>query len=246
MTKESFIKRVLLIMNEAGLIDSLGNSLLGADSAQVDRYIEGSFVDAWRRCVKVMPRTWFKNELFKNADIRPDLSGGTGCIVLPLDFYLLTTFKMNGWLKSIYESFLENERTSSIQANEYTRGSEIRPVCTISSKYIEYPVENPPNPSDPVSGIYQVLNYFSLRRGLEKHEMEEAIYVPVVKPLTEMEIDEDLGISDQVLEPLAYLSASTVFTMFEKYDISQALEQRAVEMFPGLQSVRGTNITVKQ
>jgi len=233
MTKESYIKRVLLIMNEAGLMDLAGNSFIGADTAQVDRYIEGSYVDAWRRCVGVMPRTWFRNESFTEAVVFPDLPQGIGYVILPDDFYLLTGFKMKGWVKAAYEASIDNERTSSIQTNEYTRGSRIRPVCTISNKIID-------------GTVTQVLNYYSLERGLSKHEIEEAIYLPACKPLVECKLDEDLQLNQQVIEILAYLSASTVFTMFEKYDIAKALEQRAIEMFPGLKSVRGTNITVKQ
>jgi len=232
-TKAEYINRVMLIMNESGLYDSSGNNLIGADIAQVDRHIEGSFVDAWRRCVKVMPRAWFRNDIFIDAKIVPDLDKGIGYIVLPDDFYLLTALKMKGWVKAVYECYIQNEKTASIQSNEYTRGSEIRPVCTVSNKYVDNKVK-------------QVLNYYSLPKGLDKHEVTEAIYVPVCRPLNEYELNDDLGLDAQILEPLAYLSASTVFTMFEKYDIAQSLEQRAIEMFPGLQSVRGNNITIKQ
>lgn len=244
MTKTDFINRVLLIMNEARLQDVSGNSLLGADTAQVDRYIEGSFVDAWRRCVKVMPRQWFENKIIpiNNNTLFPDYENGIGFVILPSDFYLLVSFRMRSWKKSVLEASLENERVSSIQSNEYTRGSQIRPVCVISNRYIVFPNI----PDSPESRIYDVLNYYSLQRGLSEHVVDESIYIPVVKSLKEINSEDNLTVSEQVLEPLAYLSASTVFTMLEKYDISKALEQRAVEMFPGLQSVRGTNITVKQ
>lgn len=233
MTKQEYINRTLLIMNEAGMFDQSGNSLLGADVTQVDRHIEGSFVDAWRRCVKVMPRTWFKNKSFHDSGVLPDLAKGTGEVRLPKDFYLLTRFKMIGWQKPVYEAYMENEKTASIQTNEYTRGSEIRPICTISSKFV-------------LGSIMQVLNYYSLRKGLGRHEIEEAIYVPVCKALKDFNNDDDIELDVQVIEPMAYLSASTVFTMFEKYEIAQALENRAAEMFPGLTKVRGNNITVKQ
>ena len=232
VTKEEYIKRVLLIMNEAGLMDVDKNSLLGADTAQVDRYIEGSFVDAWRACARVMPRVWFRNLSFASSQLVSDISNGTGYVVLPDDFYLLTGFKMQGWKKGVYEAFINNEKTASIQSNEYTRGSTIRPVCTISNKLIG-------------STVRQVLNYYSLNRGVS-HIVEEALYIPAETSLKDRSDDYQLNLSDQILEPIAYLSASTVFVMFEKYDIAKALEQRAIEMFPGLKSVRGTNITIKQ
>ncbi|MCL2650316.1 MAG: hypothetical protein FWD60_04715 [Candidatus Azobacteroides sp.] len=233
MTKKDYINRVLLIMNEAGLMDLAGNFFIGADTAQIDRYIEGSFVDAWRRCVAVMPRAWFGIKDFSNSYNFKDIPSGTGYVVLPPNFYLLVNFKMKGWVKAVYEASIENERTASIQSNEYTRGSQIRPVCTISNKLIE----NAPK---------QVLNYYSLPKGLSDHVIEEAIFIPVCKPLNKIELHEELDINQQVIEILAYLSASSVFTLFEKYDIAKALDQKAIEMFPGLKSVRGTNTTVIQ
>lgn len=234
MTKQEFINRVLLIMNEAGMMTNQGLVMVGADTTQVDRHIEGTFVDAWRRCIKVMPRMWFGNKSFISAEKIADLTNGTGYIILPDDFYLLTSFKMAGWQKAVMEASVENERTANIQSNEYTRGSIIRPACTLSVKNVSGSLKN-------------VLNYYTLPKGLQTHTVEEAIYIPVIKPLSEVsDPTTELGLSDQIIEPMAYLSASTVLTMFEKYDVAKALEMRALEMFPGLQSVIGKNITTKQ
>lgn len=233
ITKGDFINRVMVIMNEASLLDKDNNILIGADSTQVDRYIESSFVDAWRRCAKVMPRAWLKNSSFKDSPHVPDFSKGTGYVVLPSDFYLLGSFKMSGWKKSVRHASVTNELVESIQSNDFTRGSEIRPVCLLSAK--EHDNE-----------IQTVLNYYSLRKGLTTHVIEEAIYIPTAKPLSDYETDDDLELDTQMIEPLAYLAASTVFVIFEKYDISKVLEGKALEMFPGFQSTRGNTITTKQ
>jgi hypothetical protein len=233
MTKQEFINRVLLIMNEASMADPAGTMFIGADTAQVDRQIEGSYVDAWRRCVKVMPRSWFKNNSFKNAGLVPNLAQGTGYVELPDDFYMLSSFKMQGWQKAAHEASMINDLVSSIQSNDYTRGSEIRPVCVIDLLEVSGTVKH-------------VLRYYSLTKNLTTHVVEQAIYVPVVTPLGDIETTAELGLSDQVIEPLAYITASTVFTMHEKNNIAQALDARAVEMFPGLQSVKNGVTTVKQ
>lgn len=319
MTKQEYINRVLLIMNEAGLYDKDGNSYVGADSAQVDRYIEGSFVDAWRRCAQVLPKAWFKNERFDMYPKVENLSDGTGYIILPSDFYLLNSFKLKSWRKPIFDAYIENDRTSSIQSNEWTRGSEIRPAGTISNKIFEFVPnvsnvityfqdDTPPFPinyaqiyynpdtfglykpsagmsgwelfgyavykkgdifkfgntfyiltNNPAQdqwhelkeikinpGITQVLNYFSLQKGLSEHVIEEAIYIPVANNLIEYAGEDELGLDHRIIEPMAYLSASSVFTIFEKYDIAKALELKVVEMFPALKSVKGTNVTFKQ
>lgn len=232
MTKQDYIQRVLLIMNEAGLYDKDGNSFVGADAAQVDRYIEGSYVDAWRRCATVMPKAWFKNVSFSSETHTPNTVEGIGFVVLPEDFYLLNSFKMTSWRKAIYDVYIENERTSSIQSNEYTRGSQIRPVATISTKM--------------VGGVpKQVLNYYSVPKGTQD-TIEEAIYIPVAEAIKDAALTLDLELDHRIIEPMAYLSASSVFTIFEKYDIAKALEQRVIEMFPAFKSLKGTNVTFKQ
>lgn len=233
MTKQQFINRVLLIMNEASMADPAVTMFIGADTAQLDRQIEGSYVDAWRRCAKVMPRSWFENKSFKTAGMVPDFAQGTGYVELPDDFYLLSSFKMQGWQKAVHEAAMVNELVSAIQANDYTRGSEIRPVCVIDLQE--------------VSGVVKhVLRYYSLQKNQTTHTIEQAIYVPVVTPLKDINSDTELNLSDQVIEPLAYITASTVFTMHEKNNIAQALDARAVEMFPGLQSVKNGIVTIKQ
>lgn len=233
MTKQEFINRVMLIMNEAAMADSQGQLIMGADNAQVDRYIESSYIDAWRRCVKVMPREWFENKSFKSSVTKSDLTDGTGYIELPKDFYLLTKFQMEGWVKAVFSASIENERNSNIQSNEYTRGSVLRPVAVIGTEEVG-------------NVMKPVLKYYSLKKGLTTHSVKSAIYLPVPKPLKDMDMDADIKISDQAVEPLAYLLGSSVYTMFEKYDIAKALEMRAAEMYPGLIiDVKGIS-TIKQ
>jgi len=312
MTKQEYINRVLLIMNEAGLYDKDGTSFIGADSAQVDRYIEGSFVDAWRRCAGVMPKAWFKNATFRNQPTKTNLPDGTGFIVLPDDFYLLVSLKMQGWSKSVLDAYIENERVASIQSNEYTRGSQLRPVAVISSvSAIDYitvteikywQAGTPANPEvgevwydstskditsyqgliigwapsltavgdififndnyfeatdiedgeveltayDPYNDIKQALYYYSLKKGLASHAIENALYIPVAEPLSSLDNTDTVELDHRIVEPMAYLNASSVFTIFEKHDIAKALEQRVVEMFPAFKSVKGNNVTFKQ
>ena len=46
MIKRDFIAQVLLIMNEARMEDNDNNMYIGSDKAQINKYIEGSYVDA--------------------------------------------------------------------------------------------------------------------------------------------------------------------------------------------------------
>jgi hypothetical protein len=222
-------------MNEAGLIDVAGNSLLGAEDAQVDRYIEGSYLDAWKICAGVFPRTWFRNDSFLNERKVEDLAGGTGYVVLPNDFYLLSKFKMKLWQKPVFEASVQNEKTACVQFNEYTRGSTIRPVCVIDNTYVSS-----------LNSIQQVLHYYSLPRGLATHEMEAAIYIPIPEPLKDKNDDYDLRLKEQITEPMCYLSAANVSVLLGKYDVATQLQETAIRAYPSLKSVRGTTITFKQ
>ena len=235
MTKQDYINRIMLIMNEAGSIDNSGLEMIGADVTQIDRYIEGSYIDAWRRCIKVMPRIWFKNKklVTDTSHLFPNLADGTGYVVLPADFYLLSKFQMLTWGKAVYEATVEDDHVAAVQNNEYTRGSQLRPVCTISTIETE-------------AGYNNILKYFSLKKGMSRHSVKEAMYVAVPTDLKDKSPTDDLEISDQVAEPLCYLGASTVFTLLEKYDIAKALEARAAEMFPGISILKGTTTITKQ
>lgn len=235
MTKQEFINRVMVIMNEASMTDQEGTLIMGADNAQVDRYVESAYIDAWRRCVNVMPRMWFENKSFKSSGVvTADKTNGTGFVTLPEDYYLLTEFKMKGWVKSVTEASVKNDRNNNIQSNDRTRGSIYRPALLLTSKEVG-------------DAIKPALEYYSLPKGSSvEHEIDTAIYIPIPDELKELDMGDNIPLKEQVLEPLAYLVGSTVYTQFEKYDFAKALEIRAAEMYPGLRTqVKGID-TIRQ
>ena len=221
MTKQEFIDRVLLIMNEASMADPMGSVFIGADTAKIDRQIEGVYVEAWRRCVRVMPHAWFMNKSFKEEAHTEDIENGIGYVELPMDYYLLNSFKMSGWKKAVKEALPSSDIVNALQANDYTRGTEVRPVCVIDMQQVGAEVKD-------------VLWYYSLPKGQTNHVIEQAIYVPMARPLTELEPNTELILSMQAIEPLVYLAASTVFNLLEKSDIAKTLESVAMEMYPKL------------
>jgi hypothetical protein len=337
-------------MNEAGMTDVQGNSFLGADAANIDRYIEGSYENAWRILAVTAPKAWLNNKEFKNYPLVANLAKGTGYIILPKDFYLLTALKMVGWQKAIAEAAVEDEKVSAIQSNPYTQGSIIRPVGTTTNEYVEQSEvgvkvvgatassdTNMPSGkwnyngynllwaysgdstnwsgkwesdisystgdvvihndelwycgAEDVSGaepelpnwvkltsspivlnqlyldgtqyyigtadglvalnidnntIAQVLNYYTLPKGLAKHEIEKAIYVPNVTPLNAVAPEDVLEVNQRIIEPLAYITAGCVCTIFQKDQLAANLTEKGLLMIPGYKSVKGTNVTIKQ
>lgn len=217
--KAEFIQRVMQIMNELGWDDTESNAFVGSDTTKVAGHIERIFVDAWRKAVNLLPKTYFTIKNFSGQKIVPDIPLGTGYVILPNDFYALYSFKMMGWQVSADTLIDSSDPIARIQANEYTRGNICRPVCVKNTKAIKERVDD--------KFIYpqkDVLEYYSVLIGSEQ-EIEEALYIPLISPLKDNpEINEKLFI------PLAYICASMVFSIFEKTDISIQLEKTAIEI----------------
>ena len=236
MDKSAFIERVLLIMNEAQMADSQGNSFIGANSAQVDKYIEGSYENAWRILANLVPRQWLT--MNKCTNTVQGYSKGTGHIILPDDYYMLGCFKLNGWKKAVYEASVEDERVASIQSNPYTRGSVLRPVCTIS---------NVLTTTGSTTSIQRALNFYtSEAEDGSTPSVDIFLYVPCITPLTELSSDDELDLKTEIIEPMAYVTAGCVFTIFGQEQIGSGVSERGMLMVPGYKSVRGTNVTIKQ
>jgi hypothetical protein len=117
---------------------------------------------------------------------------------------------MRGWQRAVTVANYETEEDVKRQSNEYTRGSVTRPVCLIRKA---------------VTGNDLVLAYYSLRRGLTHHAVEEALYIPFAEKIDTKADDYELGIDNKLEIPLAYMAASTVFTLFEKRDVAAELLQ---------------------
>lgn len=219
--KTAFINRTMQIMNEMGWDNSHSEAFIGSDTTKVEEHIVSVFVDAWRKAVSLLPKTYFTIKDFTENNIESNTDSGTGRIILPDDYYTLFSFRMRGWQKSLNTCILTNDSIASIQANEYTRGNFMRPVAILNKSIIKR------RDDDGRNMLYEtkhVLKYYSLPRGTE-HVIEEAYYIPLMEPLN----DETL-ISNDLFIPLAYLDASLVFSLFEKTDVAQVIEKTAIDL----------------
>lgn len=217
--KAEFISRVMQIMNELGWNDTESNAFIGSDTTKVKGHIESVFVDAWRKAVNIFPKTYFTIRDFSDHKLVTDIPIGIGYIVLPEDFYSLVSFKMRGWQVSAETLISSSDPIARVQANEYTRGNFVRPICVLSNKTIKSRVDD--------NFIYtqkDVLEYYSVTVG-SIQEIEEALYIPMISPLKD-----NPEINDKLFIPLAYICASTIFYIFEKPDIAQVLENKATEI----------------
>jgi len=221
MTKQEFIAHVLEVLNEAD--HSIGTQMMiGSDLSKVSVYVEDLYPDAWRRALKLLPLSWFETKSFASSTKVVDAPDGTGFVVLPDDFLLLSSFKMRGWKKPCLTAEEETPVINSIQANEYTRGTPRRPVCVLRFTIITE------RDGDVFTDVHKkALYYYSLPKTADAstHYIEQALYIPNVKVMPE-----NFEFNENLIEPLTYLCASTVLTSFEKNDAAKSLDNKVIEM----------------
>lgn len=217
--KAEFISRVMQIMNELGWNDTESNAFIGSDTTKVKGHIESVFVDAWRKAVNILPKTYFTIKDFSDQKLVSDIPHGTGYIVLPEDFYNLFSYKMRGWQVAAETLIPSSDSIARVQANEFIRGNVVRPVCVLRNKAIKERVDD--------NFIYpqkDILEFYSVPKGSEQ-EIEQALYIPLIEPLSD-----NTKINEKLFVPLAYICASMVFYIFEKPEIAQVLEVKATEI----------------
>lgn len=217
--KAELISRVMQIMNELGWDDTESDAFIGSDTTNVKGHIEAVFVDAWRKAVNIFPKTYFTIKDFSGSKLEYSLSQGVGYVILPDDFYKLSSFKIKGWQTTVETLIDNNDPLAKIQANEYTRGNICRPVCVLNAKAVKV------REGDAIVPTFkQIIEYYSLPKGV-KHEISEALYIPLIEPLRDT-----TQLKEKLYIPLAYLCASMVFNIFEKPDIAKVLEKQATEI----------------
>lgn len=234
------------------MADSAGNILVGADSAQVDKYIEGSYENAWKILANLVPKQWLNRSNFSDDatvfPLAPNRSYKVGCFVLPSDWYMLSYLKLSTWNKAVFEAVFEDDRVAAIQSNPYTRGSVLRPVCVISTEMISASDADEDIKGEALSvgtNQHDVLKYYTSTDATTNPGFIGQ-YIPAVTPLTEKNDEEELNLSTELQEPLAYITAGCVFTIFGQDDMASRISEKGMIMIPGYKRVRGDKVTYKQ
>jgi hypothetical protein len=223
MTKDGYIGGVLLKMNELKWSDSFEEVFAGADETNVEAIVVGSYMSAWRKSVQMLPKMCFVQSTLKgNGRLYYSRSDGTGCVLLPGDFYRLTSFRMRGWQRAVYVAEEETEVTAQVQANEYVRGNYELPVCTLAPYAPLYE-------GMAAEGNGRMLRYYSLPRNRE-HRIEFGFYVPVTKDIAELDARDVMGEKMELYEPLQWIHAGVAFGVLGKTDWAKQCDVRAMEV----------------
>ena len=216
MDKQTFIARVKQIMNETSTND-FGSVFLGSDTTRIEDQITSCYLDAWKYCADRLPRWWFNNATFNDATIVADLVHGTGLVVIPDDYYLLTSFKMKGWQKSVMEFAPATSFNYSVQNNIFTRGNVIRPFVILDTAMV---------------GTEQkkIARYYSLPFPIDAHEIEEAMYLPTPTDIDTLADTDTLDFNDKAQEAVCYDCAKEVFVRLGNNDNAKAIEEAMKEI----------------
>jgi hypothetical protein len=199
-------------LNESGWDESQFSEEFTDGSTRIERLIENTFEDSYRKCLNLFPHRYFQVKDFSSAQHEYDVSRGTGSVSLPSDFLLLYEFKMKGWLKSSYEAKEETEVESLIQSNDYVRGNMSRPKCTLKLFAGE-----------------GKLNYYSLRKGF-KHVVETALYIPKPTDIRRIGDTDELNEQELLLVLVMWINASIVLTVLGKPDMAKMAEAKGMEI----------------
>ena len=225
MTKQQFIEKVLIVLNDAnsGVFDG---DMIGSDMVQINNYIEQQYPSAWRKAVNLLPKHYFAQKAESpptptgGVRVEADLPDGTGYIVLPNDYFRLVNLKMQGWEAACGEAVPENDLINAVQNNQYTRGNFKRPVCVLRKTLV-----SPPAPEGGDSELKDVIYYYSLKRGLDEHKIELFTYIPLVT-----ELAAEVDVADNAIEILAHITAAEVLTTQEKFDVAKEVGQKYMQM----------------
>lgn len=223
MKKEEYIQGVMQKMNELGWADEFVETFAGSDTTNIEANVERSYMSAWRKGVFLLPKRYFRQASLKEQGRHYySLPDGTGCVALPEDFYALSSFRMHGWQKAVYNAVDETDDVAQVQANEFIRGNYELPVCTLSS-YAPLYAGMPPEGND------RMMRYYSLPKGFP-HRIEFGFYVPLTRGITGLDWDERIGEKSELYEPLEWIHAGVVFSILGRADQAKGCDGKALEV----------------
>jgi hypothetical protein len=223
MTKSAYIESVIVKMNEAGRMSGITEIFAGSDTTNAISLAEQSYMSAWRKSVGILPRSYFRQKMLTESGGRHYYSRreGTGCVSLPEDFYVLSSFRMRGWEKSVYTAIEETEDKTQIQSNVYIRGNYELPVCTLTSY-------SPLYEGMSREGSGRMLRYYSLPPGMP-HQIEFGYYIALPEDIKEKSDEAELSEKSMLYEPLSWIHAGVVFSILGKGDQAKVCDTRALE-----------------
>jgi hypothetical protein len=196
---KELVRRVRVLINETA--DDEEVSLLSADTRSLDKTILEMLPQAvaFIQHNKGIGAGCVNLKSVKNLNIS-HFSGG-GLMLLPEDFELLVSLKLERWKSPVHTIHAIDSREAAWQQNEFTVAGCCKPVCVESFTpggvrcALLYPFANDDS-SIPEHFIYEAR--FNASEGLESR-------------------------GDSIVDSVVYMCASLVYTMFERHDCANSM-----------------------
>lgn len=204
ITTADFIKKVRCLINEAESDVSFSN--IAGDPCSFDDTIAELLPQAVAAVQNIKPAGKRVNtRCMQVADaVVVDNGDGTGYMVLPDDFVSLSQLQMSGWERACSTMYAADSIEAAWQGNSNTRAGCSRPVC--------------------VSGVTP-----DGKRAVMLYPFPEG--ETLTKFLYEAAYNRDYGLDgydESMAEAVAYMCASLLYKVFERYDASANASSAAV------------------
>ncbi len=130
MTRENIINEVLAIIDEVGGCGSVNI----ANNYPIDTLLE----QAGREVLLIVPIGAIDRKKSFKSTLPTSREDGSGTVALPSDFVRLSSFRMRGWHKAVYETIATTSKKYAKQFHRATRGGVARPVVALLGDRVEY------------------------------------------------------------------------------------------------------------
>lgn len=171
MNRTKLIADVRHILDEQELVQDPALAYTAVDSLDIGGRVDAVFCSAFDTFAYVAPLRMLTESEMPMSGLVYDSGKGTGYLPLPADYLRLGRFKMKGWKREVHTPIADEGDDYQLQLCGATRGGTKNPVVAICLDEGR-------------------LEYYSLPRGVQPHEIEVATYVKKASTIAESELKE--------------------------------------------------------
>lgn len=170
-------------------------------SADTNVFPIEKFIDEAGRKVVMLAPIRVLGQGTNNTTLEPTINeDGSGYVELPDHFARLVEFKMGNWMRSVRQPITETDPKYAMQYHPATRGGMVKPVVAI------------------VGG-----------NKLEFYSTTTDDSIETFKYIAYNGIGNTTNLPDQLLEPIAWMTASLFLTSMNELDMAAVAQQKATD-----------------
>lgn len=205
LTTEQWIERVKTNMEE--LTPDWDAVVARMGGGDIEQYIRAKWEEALKSLLLTAPEY-----LCGGVDIADRLAperrqDGSGRVVLPDDMLRMVRFSMKGWRRPVVKFLDRLDPAAVLQYNPYSRGGAEKPAALLTTD----------------EAGHTVLDYYALPPYMCRHEVQEAVYVPLPR-----ERDGGYDLAPLLGDSACYLCAALVYEILGQNDMAAVMRSRVL------------------